>query len=144
MAGQMDLMPHQVMHLLALGMEERTLDKKTVWLCASCYTCATRCPNDIDITAVMDYLRHHAIEQGIKCPIPEIYDFHNVFLKDLARRGKIHEVRMMAGYNLRIKKPLKNALLAPKMFLKGRLKLKPPRKVKGFKKWLNSTRETTI
>ncbi len=136
MAEEMDLLPHQIMHLISLGREQEVLDKKTPWLCAGCYTCASRCPNDIDITTVMDHIREMAIQQNIQCPIPDIPTFHQTFIKSFAKRGRVHELRMMTEFNLRIKKPFKNATLAPKMFKEGKLKIKPPKKVKGFGKWM--------
>ena len=135
-AEEMDLLPHQVLHLLALGMEDRVLRSKTIWLCAGCFTCAVRCPNDIDITALMDEMRAKAVAQGIECPNPEILKFHQTFLKDLGRRGRIHELRMMGEYNLRIGKPFNNIALAPQMFLKGRLHVLPPKSLKGFRRWM--------
>ncbi len=138
-AGEMDILPHQIMHLISIGMEEQVLDKKTPWLCAGCYTCATRCPNDIDITSVMDFIREKAVENNIPCPIPEVLTFHQTFIKDFSRRGKVHELRLMSEFNLRVKTPFKNASLAPKMLMKGKLKTIPPKHVKGFKKWLKST-----
>ncbi len=135
-SDSMDMLPHQVIHLLSLGMEERTLKLKTIWLCAGCYTCAVRCPNDIDVTAVMGALRQEALARGVDCPCPEVLTFHRNFLHDLGRRGRVHELRMMGEYNLRTGQPLHNASLAPKMFLKGRLSLLPPKGVRGFKKWI--------
>jgi heterodisulfide reductase subunit C len=132
----MDLLPHQVIHLLSLGMDDRALRAKTIWMCAGCYTCAVRCPNDIDITSVMDDLRENAVAQGLPCPVPEALVFHNTFLREIARRGRVHELRMMGEFNVRTKRPFHNASLGPKMFLKGRLHLFPPRAVRGFKRWM--------
>ena len=132
----MDLLPHQIIHGLSLGLEEEMLKSKTIWLCAGCYTCAVRCPNDINITAVMDGMRSKAIERGLPCPYPDVLKLHQTFLADIARRGRTHEVRMMAEYNLRKGKLFDNIGLAPKMFFKGRLKLLPPKAVKGFKVWM--------
>ena len=132
----MDMLPHQVVHLLSLGMEERALKLNTIWLCAGCYTCAVRCPNDIDVTAVMGELRQEAIARGVECPCPEVLTFHQNFLHDMKRRGRVHELRMMGEYNLRMRRPLHNASLAPKMFMKGRLALFPPKSVRGFKNWV--------
>jgi len=132
----MDLLPHQAMHLLALGEDERVLRSSTIWLCAGCYACAVRCPNDINITELMDQLRARAVAQGIACPRPEILKFHQTFLKDLARRGRIHELRMMGEYNLKIGKPFNNIHLAPQMFKKGRLRLLPPKTLRGFRRWM--------
>jgi hypothetical protein len=43
---------------------------------------------------------------------------------------------MMADYNLKKGKPFDNFMLAPKMFLKGRLSILPPKTIKGFKDWI--------
>ena len=84
----------------------------------------------------MDEMREKAVARGIECPLPEIAKFHKTFLKDLGRRGRIHEIRMMGEYNLGIGKPFQNASLGPKMFMQGRLHLLPPKSVKGFKGWM--------
>ncbi len=135
-AENMELLPHQVMHYIALGMEDRVLRANTIWLCAGCFTCSVRCPNDIDITSVMDDLRGRAFEQKISCPIPGVLTFHKTFLGDLVRRGRIHELRMMGEYNLRTMNPFHNITVAPKMLLSGRLHLFPPIRLKGFRKWI--------
>ena len=135
-SDEMDLLPHQIVHLLSLGMDDRALRARTIWMCAGCYTCAVRCPNDIDVTAVMDDLRAKAVAADVPCPVPEALTFHQTFLRDVARRGRVHELRMMGEFNMRMKRPLHNAALGPKMFLKGRLRLFPPRAVQGFKKWM--------
>jgi heterodisulfide reductase subunit C len=136
LAEEMDLLPHQVIHLLSLGLEDEVLRSNTMWMCAGCYTCATRCPNDIDITTVMDEARTKAIEKGIQCPNPDVLTFHKCFLRDLGRRGRIYELRMMAENNIRKGKPFDNADLGRKMLLKGRLKILPPKSLRGFKRWM--------
>ena len=133
---EMDLLPHQIIHLLSLGMDEEVLRSKTIWMCAGCYTCAVRCPNDIDITSVMDELRAKARAAGVACPCPDTLKFHENFIRDFGRRGRVHEARMMGEYNMRIGKPFQNASLGPKMLLKGRLHLLPPRALRGFKRWM--------
>lgn len=135
-AQDMDMLPHQVMHLVALGMEDRVLGTSAIWQCAGCFTCAVRCPNDINITAVMDRLRQKAIEQKIPCKKPEILEFHRNFLRAVGRGGRIHELRMMGEYGLRTKNPFRDMGLGIKMFFKGRLNPLPPRSIRGFKKWM--------
>ena len=46
-----DWQPNQIMRALQLGIEDIALQSKTPWLCASCQTCTTRCPQDLDIAA---------------------------------------------------------------------------------------------
>ncbi|MCP5000544.1 MAG: 4Fe-4S dicluster domain-containing protein, partial [Hyphomicrobiales bacterium] len=48
MADQFDLSPHQIMRSVQLN-DISVLDSKSIWLCVSCYTCATRCPQKIDV-----------------------------------------------------------------------------------------------
>ncbi len=135
-AEEMEMLPHQLMHSLSIDMVDRVLKANTIWMCAGCYTCAVRCPNDIDITSVMDDLRHQAVKKGIHCPKSEVLTFHRTFIGDFARRGRVHELRMMGEYNLRIGKPFHNVGLAPNMLLKRRLHLFPPKRLKGFRNWL--------
>jgi len=40
----MDLYPDQVMRYIQLGIREPVLNSSTIWVCASCETCTTRCP----------------------------------------------------------------------------------------------------
>ncbi|SRR6056297_107097 len=133
---EMDVYPHQVIHLASLGLEEKVLNTETIWICANCYACAVKCPNDIDITGIMNNLKQKALEKGIKPKRPDVYKFHQTFAQDILKRGKAHELRIMGEYNLRLRKPFKNVLLAPKMFLKNKLKIQPPKAVKGFRNWI--------
>jgi ferredoxin len=50
----MDIQPHQVIRLIQLGQDEEVLKSKTIWLCSSCFTCASRCPRGINLTAIME------------------------------------------------------------------------------------------
>jgi heterodisulfide reductase subunit C2 len=53
----MDLLPHQVIRCLQLGLEEELANSKTPWVCASCFTCAARCPRDLDLARMMEGVR---------------------------------------------------------------------------------------
>jgi heterodisulfide reductase subunit C len=57
MSSAMDILPNQVIRLAQLGLEEDIAQSKTVWLCASCYTCTARCPRGVDLARVMEALR---------------------------------------------------------------------------------------
>ncbi len=140
-AENMDLLPHQLMHCLATGQEEKAMKSKTIWSCAGCFTCAVRCPNGIDITSVMDEIRQKAVEEGIKCPSPDVLAFHENFIRDLIRRGRIFELRMMGEYNMRMRKPFHNAKLGLGMFRKRKLHVMPPKGSKKFKRWVRRLRK---
>jgi heterodisulfide reductase subunit C len=56
-AFAMDMLPSQVIRYAQLGLVEKLLDSKTIWLCAACQTCYTRCPKGIDLSRIMEALR---------------------------------------------------------------------------------------
>ena len=60
----MDILPSQVIRMAQLGMEE-VLESNTIWICASCLTCATRCPKGVDVPRLMEALRQIALRQGV-------------------------------------------------------------------------------
>ena len=124
-AFAMDLLPHEVMKMVQYGQEERLLRCSTVWLCASCETCSTRCPNEIDIAGVMDGLRQMALERGVQVGEPDIVLFHNSFLNGIKLLGRTNETVLMGQY-----KPLSGKLfddlgLGAVMMLKRKIKLMP-------------------
>ena len=66
----MDYTPTQLVHAIRLGMEELVLNSKTIWLCASCETCGSRCPQELDLPKVMDVARIMVAKRGIKPGVP--------------------------------------------------------------------------
>ena len=60
----MDLSPDEVIRYVILDKQE-VLNSKTIWLCASCFTCAERCPRDINITKIMEALRQIILRKKI-------------------------------------------------------------------------------
>ncbi|MBI4740616.1 MAG: 4Fe-4S dicluster domain-containing protein [Betaproteobacteria bacterium] len=57
MAAHMDLLPNQILRLAQLGMEEKLLASRAIWICVSCMTCNTRCPKDVRIAEVIEAIR---------------------------------------------------------------------------------------
>jgi heterodisulfide reductase subunit C len=60
----MDLLPSQVIRMAQLGMED-VLECNTIWICASCLTCVTRCPKGVDLPRLMEALRQIALRRGV-------------------------------------------------------------------------------
>ncbi len=125
----MDLLPHQLMRLLQLGEIQTALRSRTIWVCASCQTCTSRCPNDIDIAGVIDSCRHSAAIEG-EVSQKNIRLFHKIFLNQIRRLGRIHELSMLARYKLFSGELLTDIPLGAKMLAKGKLKILPNR-IKG-------------
>jgi heterodisulfide reductase subunit C2 len=137
----MDLYPDQVMRFIHLGLEKEVLESATIWVCASCETCTTRCPNEVDIARVMDYLKQRVVEKKVKAKERQVLTFHQVFLADIKKRGRIFEAGLMQNYLFRsgeIMTKLKDLSILEEMKLgwtmvrKGRLNLLP-KKIKGKK-----------
>jgi heterodisulfide reductase subunit C2 len=138
----MDLLPDRVIRLALLGQTEMLLGCRTIWVCASCVTCTTRCPNDIDIAGVMDWLKEEALRQGKAIDQPEVAAGHRFFLDSLRRAGgRLPEMALMRRFTLftllknwrqpQIKEILDNARLGWALFKRGRLRLVGPPTLKG-------------
>jgi heterodisulfide reductase subunit C len=56
LSPQMDLMPHQVVRYLQLGLEQ-VFEAKSYWLCATCFSCETQCPRGLDVSKICEALR---------------------------------------------------------------------------------------
>jgi len=124
-AYAMDILPNQVIRMVQFGLRERVLSSHTIWICASCYTCSVRCPNDIDIAKVMDTLRHIALGSGIKPAERDISIFHSVFLDSIKSRGRIHELGLIWQFKAKTRDFMKDVSLGLRMFKKGKIKLFP-------------------
>ena len=57
-----DLMPHEIMHALALGCIEVALSSKMIWDCATCYICQEQCPQGVCITDILYELRNISLK----------------------------------------------------------------------------------
>jgi len=61
----LDVLPSAILRLAQLGIED-VLEAQTIWTCASCLTCVSRCPKDVDLPRVMEALRTIAMQRGIQ------------------------------------------------------------------------------
>ncbi len=119
----MDYTPRQIIRLLQLGLIEEALQAKSIWICATCDTCSTRCPRGVEIASIMDALRREALSRGKV--VKEVSAFNQAFLNSVKRYGRNHEVSLVLEYNTRIMNPFKNAEQGPLMMSKGKLKILP-------------------
>ncbi len=132
MAFKMEWKVNEMMRAIQLGLREAVLSADTMWWCVSCETCATRCPQGIEIVEVMDVLREKAFKEGYKIPLESMEAFHKVFLRSVEEYGRLYEMGFAMDLNVMLNKPLKDADLGPVMLGKGKLKLLPD-KVKDLK-----------
>jgi heterodisulfide reductase subunit C2 len=64
-ASALDLLPNAVIRLAQLGQED-VLESQTIWVCAACQTCVSRCPKNVDVPRVMEALRTLAMQRHIQ------------------------------------------------------------------------------
>jgi heterodisulfide reductase subunit C len=121
-----DLNPNEVIELIRLGQIEKVLNSKTIWYCATCYTCSTRCPKEIDIANIMTVMLREAISKNI-IKDRKVLIFYKSFLKSIKRHGRVYEVGLVGTYNLTSGAPLTNAAVGPKILLKNKIGYLPER-----------------
>jgi heterodisulfide reductase subunit C len=121
----MDVPPARMIRMILAGQAEKVLSSKTIWLCASCYTCSTRCPNDIDFARVADALRTLVVREGRAAAVEKIETFHKAFMDDVRRRGRVHEPMFLAFFKMKTMDLLSDMELGIAMFFKGKLPFFP-------------------
>ncbi|MBI5528059.1 MAG: 4Fe-4S dicluster domain-containing protein [Deltaproteobacteria bacterium] len=125
LAEHMDLTPTQVIHAVRLGQRDMVLKSKTIWLCISCETCTTRCPQGVDVARVMDAARIAAIREGVEPAIPEVAVFHKKAMKNIGRHGRMYELGLIMGLKLAGGGLTKDMALGMQLFKKGKIRLLP-------------------
>ena len=129
---EMDYLPAQIIRMVNLGMRDEVLKSRTIWVCASCETCTTRCPNDIDIAHVMDTLREMSLREGKAEEDLNLRRFHESFLSAIKTWGRVHELQMIGTYKLKTRTFTEDADIGMDMFKRGKIKILPE-PIKGRK-----------
>ena len=141
-AFAMEYNPNKIIKMIQMGKRDKVLNSSTIWLCASCETCVTRCPNDVDIARMMDVLREMAIESQVDVKEKNILKFHEAFLSSVKMGGRISEPLMIAHYKFKTGDYFSDVGVGLSMFMKGKLSLFSPRTkdMKSIKKIFNETK----
>ncbi len=120
----MKVSPNKVVRLVQLGLDDEALKSETIWMCAGCLTCSTRCPQNFDLAKFMDALKEIAIKKGV-ITRKDILKFHKAFLKQIEANGKAFEFGLIRDYKLATFNLFQDMDIAPEMFFKGKIKLFP-------------------
>jgi len=83
--------PRQIIRMTQLGLKDRVLDSDTLWLCASCFTCTDRCPQDVEVASVIRVLRNLAVEKG---HIPRVFKEQCASILESGYAYRIPELRL--------------------------------------------------
>ncbi|MGD0995641.1 MAG: 4Fe-4S dicluster domain-containing protein [Candidatus Bathyarchaeia archaeon] len=82
--------PRQIIRMTQLGLRERVLHSDTLWLCAACFTCSDRCPQDVEVASVIRVLRNLAAQEGC---MPQVFKDQCASVLESGYAYKIPELR---------------------------------------------------
>jgi heterodisulfide reductase subunit C len=129
--SRMEYGPRRIMHMVRLGLVDQVLRSNDLWFCVSCFTCAARCPQGVEITDVMSVLRNMALARGTARD--EEATFSRTFVDVLQRHGRMYEMEVLLRYYTGqpglsgVGHLLQQAVLGLNMFRKGKIALQPER-----------------
>lgn len=131
MAAETTTRPHDVMRLVARDRLDRLADADGVWLCLTCETCTSRCPNGCDPARTMDALRE-ILANGHDGRAPKaIRVFHKAFLDQVRAHGRLFEMGLIMAFKTRGGPMFADVTTTPGVLARGKLGLAPHR-VKGL------------
>lgn len=93
--------PDRLIRMLILGDRENALTNELVWKCVSCYTCGTRCPNDIQTARITETLKKISKENRLEPLSTEVYYFHSTFVNSGVRWGRLNEIEFINFYEIK-------------------------------------------
>lgn len=127
-AGFTGLHPAQIVRAVQLGDLDTIMADKFIWLCTGCQTCSTRCPQEIDVSGIMDELRMLAYEHDL---VHKDAPFANILKYNAAsfeRWGRMYELELLARDKLKRPGNMTDDLaLGVKMVMKGKIGFLPSR-----------------
>lgn len=125
----MDISPRQLIALFRAGEMETIMKSRTIWICASCYACTTRCPSGIKITDIVYALKRTAMENDRTSNAPQVQLLAKLFVSNLMSYGRLHEGTLIRKYYMKTKitKLFGFIPLARKLYQTKRLALFPKR-----------------
>jgi len=93
--------PDRLIRMVVLGDREAALNNLLVWKCVACYTCGTRCPNNIHTARITETLKQMVKEQHLEPMTPKVANFHSAFLASTSHFGRVNEMEFMGIYDFK-------------------------------------------
>ncbi len=122
---------NQIMRLIQLGQKEIVIKSRSIWQCAACTACTTRCPCNIEVTKVMETLRVMAEEERA-ISLKDVESFYTDFLKSVKLFGRVFEAGLLPLFNIKRGTLLRDMDLAPKVMRLRKIHF-IPKVIKGRK-----------
>jgi len=130
----MDITPREVVALFRAGHIQEVLQSRTIWLCASCYSCTVRCPAGIKVTDTIYGLKRLAMNKEIYPKRFSVHSLSKAFTKNVYKYGRNYELGLAVRYfsSTNIVKLFSNTKFGLSMLRRGRLAITPS-KIKRIK-----------
>jgi len=93
--------PDRLIRMILFGDREKALSNELVWKCTSCYTCGTRCPNEIQTARITETLKQMSKDEHIGPLAPKVAAFHHAFLTSTRHLGRVNELEFMGLYEMK-------------------------------------------
>ena len=95
---QTGVTPDRLIRMVLLGEKDEAMNNLLVWKCVACYTCGTRCPNNIQTARINETLKQMAKEAHLEPLTPKIAEFHSAFMVSTSHFGRFNELEFMGIY----------------------------------------------
>ena len=93
----MDIVPSEVIRLLQLGQVEPALESETIWICASCLQCASRCPRGVEFSSICDALRAIVLRKRLSGTVVDADQVTRAMVSDAPQMGVVGALRKLNG-----------------------------------------------
>ena len=117
--------PSEIIRRLQLNADDSILNSDLIWMCASCETCFSRCPMQIDMAAVMDALRIISVKKNAAKRKGNVPLFNRWFLKTVGMFGRTYDLGMIAAYKIGTASYFQDTDKFPMMLQKKKIALFP-------------------
>ncbi|MBN2565872.1 MAG: 4Fe-4S dicluster domain-containing protein [Candidatus Eisenbacteria bacterium] len=94
---EMDIVPSEVIRLLQLGQIDDVLGSKTIWVCASCLQCSSRCPKGVEFSNICDALRAIVLRARLSRPRVDADEVTPIMVSDAPQMGVVGALRKLNG-----------------------------------------------
>lgn len=92
--------PDRLIRMILLGDTKGALENMLVWKCVACYTCGTRCPNNIQTARITEVLKQMGKKAHLEPLLPKVAAFHGAFVKAAGQAGRFNELVGMGMYEM--------------------------------------------
>ena len=144
----MDITPREIVALFRAGHLEIILHSRTIWICASCYSCRVRCPSGILVTDLMYALKRLAMEMNIYPPKFPVHVLSKLFISNVYKYGRNFEMGLGIKYLLKTdpKKLFASVGFGIAMMRRGRLAVRPQtiKKIRDIRAIINRAKELEL